>query len=84
MNERNFIEIENGDLINLSLIDRVVLRHGAHQQVALLYQGGLLMAESSVAYRYFAHPDNAKRVVVSSAEIHAAWEELHQPKGEAA
>lgn len=45
-----FLEIEGDTAINLDLIDRIEWKH--REKVARLWTGGIVQAESSVAYAY--------------------------------
>ena len=53
-----FLEIEGNTIINLDLIDRIEFRHAAHQQSCILWTGGIIQAESQLAYKYFKQNPN--------------------------
>lgn len=47
-----FLELEDGSLLNVTLVEKVEFRHQA--RTATVWSGGIvLMAESAIAYRYF-------------------------------
>ncbi len=49
-----FLKIEGDQLVNLSLISRVEMRHQSHQRTAILYNvNGAEVVQSRVAYQYF-------------------------------